>query len=121
MPNTSLAVTPYNKLKNASPAKPRGVPFASFEAQSNGDVLVVGDPHALFAYIKPMAEYPRQVARGVMLKKREADLIAYIPLRLETLASGMVWSPSHGDTAFTVPLFDEFMHRIMPGNDWDTM
>jgi len=26
----------------------------------------------------------------------------------------MVWSPSHGDTAFTVPLFDEFMHRIMP-------
>jgi hypothetical protein len=24
----------------------------------------------------------------------------------------------HGDTAFTVPLFDEFMHRIMPGDDW---
>jgi hypothetical protein len=23
-----------------------------------------------------------------------------------------------GDTAFTVPLFDEFMHRIMPGDDW---
>lgn len=21
----------------------------------------------------------------------------------------MIWSPSHGDTAFTVPLFDEFM------------
>jgi ABC-type sugar transport system substrate-binding protein len=21
-------------------------------------------------------------------------------------------------TAFTVPLFDEFMHRIMPGDDW---
>lgn len=23
-----------------------------------------------------------------------------------------------GDTAFTVPLFDEFMRRIMPGNEW---
>jgi hypothetical protein len=30
----------------------------------------------------------------------------------------MVWSPNHGGTAFTVPLFDEFMRRIMPGNDW---
>ena len=26
----------------------------------------------------------------------------------------MIWSPSHGDTAFTVPLFDEFMRRIVP-------
>jgi hypothetical protein len=24
----------------------------------------------------------------------------------------------HSDTAFTVPLFDEFMRRIMPSNDW---
>ena len=23
-----------------------------------------------------------------------------------------------GDTAFTVPLFDQFMTRIMPGDDW---
>jgi hypothetical protein len=30
----------------------------------------------------------------------------------------MVWSPNHGDTAFTVPMFDEFMKRIMPGSDW---
>jgi len=29
----------------------------------------------------------------------------------------MVWSPSHGDTAFTVPLFDAFMKRIVPGDD----
>ena len=31
---------------------------------------------------------------------------------------GKIWSPSHGDTAFTVPLFDEFMRRIMPGDEW---
>jgi hypothetical protein len=30
----------------------------------------------------------------------------------------MIWSPNHGDTAFTVPLFDEFMRRIMPGERW---
>jgi hypothetical protein len=30
----------------------------------------------------------------------------------------MVWSPNHGDTGFTVPLFDGFMKRIMPGDDW---
>jgi hypothetical protein len=40
------------------------------------------------------------------------------PLRQSLIAKGMVWSPSHGDTAFTVPLFDEFMRRIMPGDDW---
>jgi len=27
-------------------------------------------------------------------------------------------SPNHGDTAFTVPMFDAFMKRIMPGDGW---
>ncbi|MCB9834072.1 MAG: ATP-binding protein [Planctomycetes bacterium] len=40
------------------------------------------------------------------------------PTRGQLINKGMVWSPSHGDTAFTVPLFDEFMKRIMPGDDW---
>ena len=40
------------------------------------------------------------------------------PTRSKLIEKGMVWSPSHGDTAFTVPLFDEFMKRIMPGDDW---
>jgi hypothetical protein len=30
----------------------------------------------------------------------------------------MIWIPNHGDTAFTVPLFDEFMRRTMPGDAW---
>lgn len=33
--------------------------------------------------------------------------------RNNLIAKGMIWSPSHGDTAFTVPLFDEFMRRTM--------
>jgi hypothetical protein len=43
------------------------------------------------------------------------------PTRAGLIAKGMIWSPTHGDTAFTVPLFDEFMKRIMPGNDWKTI
>jgi hypothetical protein len=40
------------------------------------------------------------------------------PLRNGIIGKGMIWSPNHGDTAFTVPLFDEFMQRIMPGDEW---
>jgi hypothetical protein len=40
------------------------------------------------------------------------------PVRQSLIAKGMIWSPSHGDTAFTVPLFDEFMKRIIPSADW---
>lgn len=40
------------------------------------------------------------------------------PTRNQLISKGMIWSPNHGDTAFTVPLFDEFMRRTMPGNEW---
>lgn len=36
------------------------------------------------------------------------------PLRASLIKKGMVYSPSHGEMAFTVPLFDEFMRRAMP-------
>jgi hypothetical protein len=36
------------------------------------------------------------------------------PVRNALIAKGMLYSPGHGDTAFTVPLFDGFMKRIMP-------
>jgi len=35
------------------------------------------------------------------------------PLRSGLIRKGMVWSPSHGMTAFTVPMFDAFMRRTM--------
>ncbi|MCA3219621.1 MAG: ATP-binding protein [Burkholderiales bacterium] len=40
------------------------------------------------------------------------------PTRNQLIAKGMIWSPNHGDTGFTVPLFDAFMRRIMPGEGW---
>ena len=39
------------------------------------------------------------------------------PTRSRLIAKGMVWRPEHGATAFTVPLFDQFMRRVMP-DDW---
>ena len=40
------------------------------------------------------------------------------PARSALITKGMIWSPNHGDTAFTVPMFDQYMKRIMPGQDW---
>jgi len=40
------------------------------------------------------------------------------PTRATLIGKGMVWSPTHGDTAFTVPMFAAFMQRIMPGEAW---
>jgi hypothetical protein len=36
------------------------------------------------------------------------------PVRSKLIKKGMIYSPAHGDMAFTVPLFDEFMLRAMP-------
>jgi len=42
------------------------------------------------------------------------------PTRNQLISEGMIWSPSYGDAALTFPLFDQFMRRIMPGNNWKT-
>jgi hypothetical protein len=36
------------------------------------------------------------------------------PVRAKLIKKGMIYSPAHGDMAFTVPLFDEFMRRAIP-------
>ncbi len=36
------------------------------------------------------------------------------PVRSKLIKKGMIYSPAHGDMAFTVPLFDEFMVRAIP-------
>jgi hypothetical protein len=36
------------------------------------------------------------------------------------ITKGMIYSPQHGETAFTVPLFDDYMRRAMPGDEWNS-
>ncbi len=71
-------------------------------------------------YLRAMAELGAGPHRsGDIAEKLGRGVTALAPVRNQLIAKGMIWSPHHGDTAFTVPMFDEFMRRIMPGNDWD--
>lgn len=36
------------------------------------------------------------------------------PIRAKLIRKGMIYSPGHGDIAFTVPLFSDFMVRVIP-------
>jgi len=70
-------------------------------------------------YLRAMAELGAGPHRsGDIAEKLDRQVTALGPTRNQLISKGMIWSPHHGDTAFTVPLFDEFMHRIMPGDDW---
>ncbi len=70
-------------------------------------------------YIRAMAELgagPHRSGDIAELLHRKVSSLG--PTRNNLINKGMIWSPNHGDTAFTVPLFDGFMHRVMPGDDW---
>ncbi len=72
-------------------------------------------------YLRAMAELGAGPHRsGEIAEALGREVTSLGPTRNQLIAKGMIWSPHHGDTAFTVPLFDEFMHRIMPGDDWKT-
>lgn len=70
-------------------------------------------------YLRAMADLgPGPHRSGDVAMRLGRGVTSLAPTRSQLVAKGMIWSPSHGDTAFTVPLFDDFMKRIMPGNDW---
>jgi GTPase SAR1 family protein len=70
-------------------------------------------------YLRAMAELgPGPHRSGDISYELNREVTSLGPTRSQLIWKGMIWSPSHGDTAFTVPLFDEYMRRIMPGNEW---
>jgi len=70
-------------------------------------------------YLRAMAELgPGHHRSGDIAEQLGREVTSLGPTRSQLIFKGMIWSPSHGDTAFTVPLFDGFMRRIMPGDDW---
>lgn len=70
-------------------------------------------------YLRAMAQLgPGPHRSGDIAQKLGREVTSLGPTRNKLIAKGMIWSPQHGDTAFTVPLFDEFMQRIMPGDEW---
>jgi hypothetical protein len=70
-------------------------------------------------YVRAMAELgPGPHRSGDVADALGRKVTSLAPIRNQLIAKGMIFSPSHGDTAFTVPLFDEFLRRVMPGDDW---
>ena len=70
-------------------------------------------------YLRAMAEMgPGPHRSGDIAAVLDRSVTSLGPVRAKLVFKGMVWSPGHGDTAFTVPRFDQFMRRIMPGIGW---
>ena len=70
-------------------------------------------------YLRAMAQLgPGPHRSGDIAEELARKVTTLAPLRSSLIHKGMVWSPNHGDTAFTVPLFDVFMRRMMPDEDW---
>jgi hypothetical protein len=66
-------------------------------------------------YLRAMAELGSGPHRsGDIAESLHRSVTSLGPIRAQLISKGMIWSPSHGDTAFTVPLFDAFMKRTMP-------
>jgi D-serine deaminase-like pyridoxal phosphate-dependent protein len=72
-------------------------------------------------YIRAMAELGAGPHRSGDIATVLGRIVSNLaPTRAGLIRKGMVWSPAHGETAFTVPLFHQFMKRVMPGADWKT-
>lgn len=68
-------------------------------------------------YLRAMAELgPGPHRSGDIAHCLGVKVESVAPRRSALIGKGMIYSPAHGDTAFTVPLFDQFLHRAMP--DW---
>ena len=66
-------------------------------------------------YLRAMAELGEGPHRsGDIAEMLGQKVTSVAPIRNTLIYKGMIYSPAHGDTAFTVPLFDGFMKRTMP-------
>lgn len=66
-------------------------------------------------YLRAMAELGEGPHRsGDIAHLLDKDVQTVAPTRATLIGKGMVYSPSHGDNSFTVPLFDGYMKRVMP-------
>lgn len=66
-------------------------------------------------YLRAMAELGTDPQRSADIAEVLGKNISSLgPVRDKLIKKGMIYSPNHGEMAFTVPLFNEFMHRIIP-------
>lgn len=66
-------------------------------------------------YLRAMAELgPGPHRSGDVAAKLGRSVETVAPTRAKVIAKGMAYAPAHGDTAFTVPMFDSFLKRAIP-------
>ncbi len=66
-------------------------------------------------FLRAMAELgPGAQRTGDIATTLGVKVTSLGPVRAKLIKKGMIYSPAHGDMAFTVPLFDEFMIRAIP-------
>lgn len=66
-------------------------------------------------YVRALADLGDAPQRsGEIANKLGKSVEQVAPLRAQLIGKGMIYSPAHGDTAFTVPLFEEFLKREIP-------
>lgn len=105
---------------DASPVTAADVEVASVEATAELDASFF---RARFdrltpaeqRYLRAMAELGKGPHRsGKVANALDRTVRAVAPTRAKLIAKGMIYSPAHGDTAFTVPLFDAYLRRVVP-------
>lgn len=65
-------------------------------------------------YMRALAELgPGQHRSGDIAEQLRLSTTSAAPTRSGLIKKGMIYSPIYGDTAFTVPLFDDYMRRAM--------
>ncbi|MDQ2733359.1 MAG: ATP-binding protein [Armatimonadota bacterium] len=66
-------------------------------------------------FLRAMAQLgPGPKRTGDIAEAMGVKITSLGPLRAKLIKKGMIYSPAHGEMAFTVPLFDEFMVRAIP-------
>jgi hypothetical protein len=102
-------------------------PIGADDAQRAGDAAVAQMDRGFFRvrmdrltprereYIRAMAQLGPGPHRSSEIARRMGQAVtAAAPIRAGLIRKGMIFSPAFGDTAFTVPMFDEFVRRSEP-------
>ena len=105
----------------SSPVTAADVESASSPSHGGTGCQFLSCPLRSFGAIRKAlpARHGRSLADGPHRSGEIAQVLAQsvrvvAPTRAKLIGKGMIYSPAHGDTAFTVPLFDVYLRRVMP-------
>lgn len=105
-------IAPHSPIKKADVLAASELAIAALDEsffKVRFDRLTPKEKNYLFAMAELGSGPHRSGDIATKLGKRVSDVA---PIRNNLIKKGMIWMPNHGDTGFTVPLFDQFMCRM---------